>query len=342
LTTVKSGLQGPRGLALDVQGNLYFTEMDAARVSRMAPDGSLVQLAPGFWNIPRGVAVTSSGAVVVADTGLQQIVQVDSPGHASVVAGTGTPGFSGDGGPAAAAQLGFPWDLASAAGGVLYFADLDNNRIRALTPAPQATLAQVSLYDIVNAASLLPGPIAPGMLVAIRGTGLGAAQLPAIQVLFGSVAGTILSASDTQLLVQVHLQLSTGAVNIDVQSSGSSLGVVQSVAVVDAAPALFADSTGQAAAINEDGTLNSVSNPASRGSIIVLYGTGIGVSGQPVTVQISGVSADVLYAGGVAGEPGLFQVNARVPAGFVAPGIVSAIVNVGPASSQGGVTVAIK
>jgi uncharacterized protein (TIGR03437 family) len=342
LTTVKSGLQGPRGLALDPQGNLYFTEMDAASVSRLSPDGTVIRLAPGFWNIPRGVAVTSSGAVLVADTGLQQILQLDSSAHASVVAGTGSPGFSGDGGAAPAAQLGFPWDITAAAGGVLYFADLDNNRIRTLTPAPQATLAQVSLYDIVNAATLLPGPIAPGMLVAIRGTGLGAAQLSTTQVLFGSIAGTILSVNDTQLLVQVPPQLSTGAVNIDVQSSGSSLGVVQSVAVVDAAPALFADSTGQAAANNEDGTLNSASNPAARGSIIALYGTGLGVTGQSVTIQISGISADVLYAGPVAGEPGLFQVNARVPAGFVAPGIVSALVKVGQASGQGGVTVAIK
>jgi uncharacterized protein (TIGR03437 family) len=343
LTTLKSGLKGPRGLALDSQGNLYFTEMDAARVSRLAPDGTVTQLAPGFWNIPRGVAVSSSGAVVVADTGLQQIVQVYSSGYPSVVAGAGTPGFSGDGGPAAAAQLGFPWDIAAGAGGgIFYFADLDNNRLRALTPAPQAILAQVSLYDIVNAASLLPGPIAPGMLVAIRGTGLSAAQLPGIQVLFGSIAGTILSATDTQLVVQVPLQLSTGVVNIDVQFSGTSLGVVQSVAVVDEAPALFADSTGQAAAVNEDGTLNSPSNPAARGSIIVLYGTGLGVSGPPVTVQISGYSANVLYAGNVAGEPGLFQVNVRVPAGFISPGIVSVVVSVGQASSQGGVTVAIQ
>ena len=342
LTTWKSGLQGPRGLALDAQGNLYFTEMDAARVSRIAPDGTVSQLAAGFWNIPRGVAVTTSGAVLVADTGLQQILQVDSSVHASEVAGTGSAGFSGDGGAAAVAQLGYPWDIAAGVGGVAYFADLDNGRIRALTPAPDATLAQVTLYDIVNAASVLPGPIAPGMLVAIRGTGLGAAQLPGIQVLFGGVAGTILSANETQLLVQVPPQLVTGSVDIDVRSSGSSLGVVQSVAVVDAAPALFADSSGQAAAINEDGTLNSASNPAARGSIISLYGTGLGVSGQPVAVQISGNPSDVLYAGTVAGEPGLFQVNARVPGGFLSPGIVSATVNVGQASSQGGVTIAIK
>jgi uncharacterized protein (TIGR03437 family) len=342
LGTLKSGLQGPRGLALDPQGNLYFTEMDAARVSRIAPDGTVSQLAAGFWNIPRGVAVTTSGAVLVADTGLQQILQVDSSVHASVVAGTGSSGFSGDGGGAAAAQLGFPWDIAAGVGGAVYFADLDNNRIRALTPAPEAILGQVSLFDIVNAASLLPGPIAPGMLVAIRGTGLGVAQFPAIQVLFGGVGGTILSVSDTQILVQVPPQLVTGAVDIDVRSSGSSLGVVQSVAVVDAAPALFADSTGQAAAINEDGTLNSASSPAARGSIISLYGTGLGVSGQPVTAQISGNPSDVLYAGSVAGEPGLFQLNARVPGGFVSPGIVSAMLNVGQASSQGGVTIAIK
>ena len=80
LSTMKSGLQGPRGLALDQQGNLYFTEMDGAHVSRMAPDGTVTQLAPGFWNIPRAVAVTNSGDIFVADTGLQQIVLVDSSG----------------------------------------------------------------------------------------------------------------------------------------------------------------------------------------------------------------------------------------------------------------------
>ena len=341
LSTVKNGLKGPRGLALDNQGNLYFTEMDAARVSRLAPDGTLVQLAAGFWSIPRSVLISDSGIFVV-DTGLQQIVRVDSSGRPTVVAGTGTPGFSGDGGSAAAAQLGFPFDIAAGAGGVLYFADLDNNRIRTLAPGPQTLITPATLLDAVNAASLAPGPIAPGMLVAIHGTGLTASQVSTVQVLFGSTAGTVLSADSTRLLVQAPPQLATGLIDINVFSQGISLGLVRSVAVVEAAPALFADATGQAASTNEDGTLNSASNAAARGSILVLYGTGLGVGTPPVSVQISGNPADVLYAGAVAGYPGIFQVNTRVPAGYLAPGIVSALVTVGQSSSQGGVTVAIK
>ena len=220
---MKNGLKGPRGLALDTQGNLYFTEMDAARVSRLAPDGTLVPLAAGFWNIPRSVAVNSDGVFVV-DTGLQQIVQLDSSGRPTAIAGTGTPGFSGDVSAAAAAQLGFPWDIATGAGGVLYLADLDNSRIRTLTPVRQALVTQASLLDVVNAASLLPGPIAPEMLVAIHGAGLAASQIPATQVLFGSSAGTILSADGNRILVQVPAQLATGLVDINVVSQGGFPG----------------------------------------------------------------------------------------------------------------------
>jgi uncharacterized protein (TIGR03437 family) len=341
LTIVKNGLKGPRGLALDKHGSLYFTEMDAARVSRLAPDGTVAQLAGGFWNIPRSVAVTDAGVFVV-DTGLQEIVQIDSSGHTAVIAGTGMAGFSGDGASATAAQLGFPWDIVAGPGGVLYIADLDNNRIRMLTPAPPALATPVSLLDVVNAASLLPGPIAPGMLLAIHGAPMTPAQIPFTQVLFGSTAGTIVFADATRMLAQVPSQLAAGLIDINVLSQGISLGLVRSVAVVESAPALFADSTGQAAATNEDGTLNSASNPALRGSIISLFGTGLGVSIQPVTAQISGNPAEVLYAGSVAGYPGLFQVNARVPAGYLAPGIASVSISVGPATSQGGVTVVIQ
>ncbi len=341
LTIVKSGLKGPRGMALDNQGNLYFTEMDAARVSRVAPDGTLLPLADGFWNIPRGVVVNSNG-VFVADTGLQQIVQLDSSGRPTVIAGTSAPGFSGDGGAAAAAQLGFPWDIATGAGGVLYFADLDNSRIRALTPVAQALVTQSSLLDVVNAASLLPGAITPGMLVAIHGAGLAASQIPATQVLFGSEAGTIVSADGSRILVQVPAQLATGLVDINVVSQGISLGMVRSVAVVDAAPGLFADSSGQAAATNEDGTVNSAANPAARGSVVALYGTGLGLGMQPVSVQISGIPSDVLYAGSVDAYPGAFQVNTRIPVGYLGAGTVSVSVSAGQANSQGGVTIAIK
>lgn len=342
LSVVKSGLKNPRGLALDAQGNLYFTEMDAARVSRIASDGTLTAVAPGFWNIPRGVAVDASGNVFVADTGLQQIVKVDPSGHPSVIAGTGIAGFSGDGSAASVAQLGFPWDIAVTESGQVYFADLDNSRVRTLIPGPQVAVSPVTEFDVVNAASLQPGPIAPGMLLAIRGTGVTGAQMSSAQVLFSGTPGTILSADSSKMVVQAPLQINSMLVDVDVQLSGTSLGVVRSIAVAAAVPTLFADSTGQAAANNEDGTLNSVSNPAARGSVVSLYGTGFGVTRQPVSVQISGVPAEILYAGDAGSYPGLYQVNARVPAGYVSPGVVNVVVSVGQTPSQGGATIAIQ
>jgi uncharacterized protein (TIGR03437 family) len=117
---------------------------------------------------------------------------------------------------------------------------------------------------------------------------------------------------------------------------------VISATVSDAAPAIFTTGSGQAAAMNEDGTLNSSEHPISRGSWISLYGTGEGISGLPVAVRIGGYSAEVLSSGSVAGYPGLFQINARVPAGYMAPGILSVTVTVGQAESPSGVGIAVQ
>ncbi len=113
-------------------------------------------------------------------------------------------------------------------------------------------------------------------------------------------------------------------------------------AVADAVPGVFADGSGQALALNEDGTLNSAANPAARGSILVLFGTGEGVSGLPVSVNVGGYTADVLYAGPVAGYPGLLQVNARMPAGYIGPGVYGIAIGVGTTLSQPGVAINLK
>jgi uncharacterized protein (TIGR03437 family) len=109
------------------------------------------------------------------------------------------------------------------------------------------------------------------------------------------------------------------------------------VSTVAADPGIFAvgGGTGPAAALNEDGTANSASNPAERGSIVSLYATGDG--GAAVSVLIGGYTAEVIYGGPAPGYPGLTQINARVPAGFLAGGPQAVVMNAGGASSQGGV-----
>lgn len=335
--TILAGLKSPHGLALDGQGNLYFTESGAARVRRLAPDGTLTSVGDGVWNTPRGIVVDSSGRIFVADSGLQRVFVIDASGRIEPIAGTGAAGFSGDGGPAGLAQFFYPWAVATGPTGGFAVADLGNNRVRLLTPLSQAALTAIPLADAVNAASLQPGPIAPETLLLLRNTGLAPSQIAGAQVLFGSSAAQIVSAGAAGVLVLAPRQIA-GVSGIDVFYNGAQVAAIP-ITVADSAPALFADASGQAAATNEDGSSNSAKNPAARASVVSFYGTGLGVSPTSVSVNIGGYSAEVLYTGPAPGYPGLFQINARVPAGYLAPGKLSVVATSGASPTQTGVTI---
>jgi uncharacterized protein (TIGR03437 family) len=128
------------------------------------------------------------------------------------------------------------------------------------------------------------------------------------------------------------------------------------------APALFtADSSGkgQAAASNQDGTVNGAAHPAKVGSYISLWLTGAGqtnpagVDGLPgaaplpqpaaaVTVTIGGQSVTPQYAGQApVAVAGVMQINAPIPSGIQAGNAVPVVVQVGGVSTQAGVTVAV-
>src|SRR5919206_443626 len=74
--------------------------------------------------------VAGAGNLYIVDTGNHRVRKVDTDGRISTVAGTGTAGFSGDGGPATRARLNAPHGIASDAAGNLYVADPQNQRIR--------------------------------------------------------------------------------------------------------------------------------------------------------------------------------------------------------------------
>jgi uncharacterized protein (TIGR03437 family) len=218
---------------------------------------------------------------------------------------------------------------------------------------------------VVNAASYVGGGVAVGEIVTIFGSAMGpselvplrltedrrlAATLAETRVLFDGVPAPLVHVSDKQVTAIVPYAVAgRSSVDLQVEYRGVRSEVV-TMPVLLSRPGIFTlDSTGQGqgAILNEDGSVNSASNPARRGSIISIFATGGGeaapglVDGQlvsdirprtslPVSVffdlgnndhEVQQKQGDVLYAGGVPGSvAGLLQVNVRVPADAVDTG----------------------
>jgi uncharacterized protein (TIGR03437 family) len=138
-------LYNPHGVALDATGNLYIAHRSNHRIRKVSPTGMMTTIAgtgtSGFsgdggpaisasLSDPTGVAVDAVGNIYVADCWNHRIRRVSPDGTITTVAGNGTAGYSGDGGPATLASLNNPVHIAVDAAGSLYIADTSNNRIR--------------------------------------------------------------------------------------------------------------------------------------------------------------------------------------------------------------------
>jgi uncharacterized protein (TIGR03437 family) len=375
ISTVLAGFDDPEAVLADATGNLYIADAGAGRVLKMdalggvsavaitpAPsalafskagnlliatgpsilslqsDGSLRTAADGLGH-PNSIAVTEAGQLFVADSAGHAVWAGTLAGPFRIIAGTGVPGFSGDGGPADQARLNSPSGIGVDDTGTIWVADTGNNRIRALLP--NGDVGAISSVALVNAASLQPGPIAPNEIVTIFGTGFDPSNL---KVSFAGQQATVFYANDGQINALAPVALTSGAAaEIDINSGGNLIATT-TVQVTDAAPGLFTSGsgTGQAAAVNQDGSLNSDDRPASRGSIVLLFGTGGGNAESTIEVTIGGLPAHVLYGGPAPGFAGLMQINARVPKNLTQTGAIPVTLSVGAAMAQSGVTIAVK
>lgn len=141
----------PSGIALDGAGNLYIADTGSNTIRRVdAASGNIVTIAgtPGVsgftgdggpatsarLNSPQALALTPAGDLLIADTSNAAIrVLTMDDGQIQTIAGTGTPGYNGDGVLAVHAQLNDPSGIAVRADGAIAIADLSNNRIRLFT-----------------------------------------------------------------------------------------------------------------------------------------------------------------------------------------------------------------
>src|SRR5215831_1113375 len=89
--------------------------------------------------VPQGVATDGAGGFYVASSTQNRVYRVTSDGTLTIIAGSGSPGFSGDNGPASSAQLSYMHGIATDAAGNLFIADTSNNRVRKVSAAGAIT-----------------------------------------------------------------------------------------------------------------------------------------------------------------------------------------------------------
>jgi uncharacterized protein (TIGR03437 family) len=246
-----------------------------------------------------------------------------------------------------------------------------------LTVNPTGTVS-ISLGGILNAASYAGGGVAPGEVVTVFGSGLGpnslvnlqlagngkvATNLGGVSVLFDGVGAPLVYVQAGEVGAVVPYEVNAKAstqVQVVYQNRYSN---TLTVPVGKAAPGIFTlDYSGGGAGtiLNQDGTVNSVGNPAPVGSVVTVYATGEGqtnppgvdgeVNGSPapqpdqtVTATIGGVNANPQYTGGVSGVvAGLLRVDLQVPTALASGSALPVVLNIAGVTSQAGVTMSVK
>ncbi len=147
---IDAQLNYPSSVTVDPAGNVYIADKSNHRVRKVTPDGKIRTIAGTGQELfsgnngratetglssPTGLVVGGDGSLYIAAGGSDRILQVDPAGVITTVAGNGTRGFSGDGGPAAQAQFFSPTEIHLGRDGNLYITDQGNDRIRRVDPA---------------------------------------------------------------------------------------------------------------------------------------------------------------------------------------------------------------
>jgi uncharacterized protein (TIGR03437 family) len=203
----------------------------------------------------------------------------------------------------------------------------------AAAPAFSATSA-VTAREVIALYGLNIGPAQPQTAAPVNG--VLPRTLGGVQVSFDGHPAALLYAGPSQINAIVPATVAGRAATALSILTPAGLLTGPTLAVRDTAPVIYTDAGGSVAALNEDGTLNSFSNPAPHGSILAFWFTGGGAAfdtpddrinsalrGNPLPVSVlvpdqsggGNVSAEVLYAGDAPTQPsGVIQVNFRSPA----------------------------
>ena len=354
----KAELNLPVSIALDPSDNLWISDQSNNIIRKVDTTGTITTVAGIYnrvgytgdggaatqatFNTPAGIARDSAGNIYVTDAGNNVLRILLTNGTIQTVAGNGTAGFAGDGGPALKAELDSLRQVAVGTFGDVYIADSFNNRIRKLTPSA------VTLGETTNAAGNIE-LLAANTWITIKGTDLAPdtrlwqtsdfvnGQMPTsldgVSVTINGVNAYVDYISPTQVNALAPPSLQAGIVQIQVNNNGTK-SAAASVQLQSYSPTFFTFNGGPyIAAVHANGGIigpstlyPGASTPALPGETIQIYGNGFGPTTVPVTagastqsgtlpvmpgITIGGLPAAVAYAGLI--SPGLYQFNITIP-----------------------------
>jgi len=363
-SATSASLNNPTSITVDTAGVLYFSDQFNHRIRKIALDSTITTVAgtgtAGFagdggpatsasLNFPGGIAVDARGNLYFNDDVNYRVRRVATNGTITTIAGSGTRGFSGDGGAAIAAALNGNFGISLDLPGNVYIADSTNNRIRVVYAGVTGVTPVITSAGITNAASFATGA-SPGGLVTIFGTNLTRNLTGIIQnssvPLPVSLAGTSVTVGgrtapvfnvvningQEQISVQIPVDAAPGSAVPVVLNNGSGTATAP-INLTATQPGLFTIDGTQAAALHADFSLISAENPAAPGETIIVFCTGLGAVNPAVatgaaasgsvlsttattyTATVAGLNAAVGFSGLAPGFVALGQVNLVVPAG---------------------------
>jgi uncharacterized protein (TIGR03437 family) len=364
---IRGGMAANNGGTLIASGRGHATQTvigavgNGVYVYRIEVDGLQVHLAAGmYWLSVTPVAAGENQAYVCATLGANAVG--NPPGNDGKA-------FYHD--PGAADFI-----VAQTSGQYGTSGDFSQGVLISTVPAVPAIAA------VVSAASFQGGSVSPGEVVTIGGTAIGpgtpayltldqngnvSTTLGGVQVLFGGVPAPLIYVSSTQINAVVPYEFARTTNPSAQVAFGGQTSSAFPLSLAASAPAMFTfngSGTGPAAILNQDNSYNTPTNPATKGSYVVVYVTGEGqtnpggVTGKvttispappltpqpslPVSVSIGGQPAVVAFYGEAPGVvSGVMQLNVQIPAN-AASGNVPIAVTVGGNSSQSAVTVSVQ
>ena len=339
-------LNRPFGVMPDGAGNLYIADTGNHRIRKVNAAGRISTVAGdatrgygGYGgdggaalaaqlNSPIGMALDGAGNLYIADAGNHLIRKVDTAGVITTVAGSGTAGFSGDGGAAVAAQLNSPAGMALDGAGNLYIADAGNHLIRRLTPV---STPRISAGGVVPATGTpLVSRISPNAIISVFGhefagtrtlnpvidaDGGIAVNLAATCLEIGGKRAPLFVVTPGQINAQVPHDLAPGEAALTVirgcGTANEQRSAAASATVAAVSPAFFnlvnnldgrnplvALHGGGPDLIGAPGLLPGAEfTPAAPGEVVTLYGTGFGPTEPAIAAgRIPGAAANLTNA----------------------------------------------